>query len=70
MKPQSLRARLRNHLQSPLLRNGYALVFNSVATSALGMLYWMLAANFYSAEVVGINAALINAMIFWRRLPN
>ena len=64
MNQQSLRARLHNHLQSPLLRNGYALVFNSVATSALGMLYWMLAANFYSAEVVGINAALINAMIF------
>lgn len=56
--------RLMAHLQSPLLRNGYALVFSSVATSALGVFYWLLAANYYSAEIVGINAALINAMLF------
>lgn len=60
----SFKERLTIHLQSPLLRNGYALVLNSVVTSALGLLYWMLAANFYTAEAVGVNAALINAMVF------
>ncbi|MFN8446527.1 MAG: phosphotransferase [Caldilineaceae bacterium] len=58
------RTRIAAHLQSSLLRNGYALVFNSMATSALGVFYWMLAAHIYSAPVVGLNAALINAMLF------
>ena len=52
------------HLRTPLFRNGYALVFSSAATSALGLAYWILAARYYSAEAVGLNAAALSAMMF------
>jgi O-antigen/teichoic acid export membrane protein/Ser/Thr protein kinase RdoA (MazF antagonist) len=60
--------RLVAHLQAPLYRNGYALVFSSAATSALGLLYWLLAARYYPTEVIGINAALLSAMTFLANL--
>jgi len=56
--------RLATHLSEPLYRNGYALVFSSGATSALGMVYWILAAHTYSTETIGLNSAVISAMIF------
>ena len=56
--------RVASHLGTPLGRNGYALVFSSVTTSALGALYWTLAARGYPPEVVGRNAAMIAAMTF------
>lgn len=56
--------RLRTHLYLPLYRNGYALVLSSAITSLLGMAYWILAARYYSAEVVGLNSAAISAMMF------
>lgn len=52
------------HIRTPLYRNGYALLINAVSTSALGVLYWILAARFYSIEAVGINAAAISTMTF------
>jgi O-antigen/teichoic acid export membrane protein len=55
--------RLLAHARMPLFRNGYALMLSSASTSALGMLYWMLATRLYTAEVVGLNAALISAML-------
>jgi O-antigen/teichoic acid export membrane protein len=57
-------SRLRAHLRTPLYRNGYALTFSSGATSFLGLFYWVLAARFYSPEVVGLNSALLSAMLF------
>ena len=64
-------ARLAAHLQAPLYRNGYALVFSSAATSALGLVYWMLAARYYPTEVIGLNAALLSALrwlrVVWQR---
>lgn len=50
------------HLRVPLYRNGYLLMLNAVATSGLGVAYWMLAARFYSAEVIGLNSALLAAL--------
>ncbi|MBL8015491.1 MAG: phosphotransferase [Candidatus Doudnabacteria bacterium] len=61
-------ARLIEHLRDPLYRNGYALVFSSGATSALGMVYWMVAARTYTVEVVGLNSAVISAMTFLTHL--
>ena len=55
-------ARIRARLRDPLYRNGYALVASSALTSALGLLYWFLAARHYSPAAVGVNAALISAM--------
>jgi O-antigen/teichoic acid export membrane protein len=52
------------HAQVPLFRNAYALIFSTATTSGLGMLYWALAARYYTSEAVGLNAAAISAMIF------
>ena len=53
---------LRTRLQLPLYRNGYALVLGSGLTSALGLVYWVVAARTYSLAAVGVSAALISAM--------
>jgi O-antigen/teichoic acid export membrane protein len=46
----------------PLYRNGYALVASSALSSALGLVYWLVAAREYSPAAVGVSAALISAM--------
>ena len=55
--------RVASHLRVPLFRNGYALIIGSAATSGLGLVYWVLAARFYSAEMVGLNSAALSAML-------
>lgn len=55
--------RLVAHARTPLFRNGYALMLSAAATSGLGVVYWMLATRYYSAEVVGLNSAVISAML-------
>jgi O-antigen/teichoic acid export membrane protein/LysM repeat protein len=55
--------RLVAHARTPLFRNGYALMLSAAATSSLGVVYWMLATRYYSAEVVGLNSAVISAML-------
>ncbi len=57
-----LRAAAATRLRLPLYRNGYALVASSALTSVLGIVYWLLAARLYSAQAVGICAAVISAM--------
>ena len=52
------------HLRTPLYRNGYALILSTGITSALGLLYWAVAAKFYLTENVGLNSAVISIMIF------
>ena len=54
--------RLRADLRDPLLRNGYALLLNVGITSALGFLYWIVAARAYSPEFVGLASTAV-AMI-------
>ena len=56
--------RLVAHTRTPLYRNGYALILSAAATSGLGVVYWMLATRYYPAEVVGLNSAVISAMLF------
>lgn len=56
--------RLMSHLRTPLFGNGYALILSSAATSVLGVIYWILAARTYSPDVVGLNSAVISAMMF------
>lgn len=53
-----------SHLRTPLFRNGYLLTVSSVATSGLGIVYWLFAARMYSAELVGKNSAAIAALLF------
>ena len=56
--------RLLEHVRTPLHRDGYALVLNSTFTAATGLLYWILAANVYTAHAVGVNSVLISSMMF------
>lgn len=49
--------------RTPLTRNGYSLVVSAGMTSALGLVYWVLAARLYSVEEIGLNAALISTMM-------
>lgn len=56
--------RLRKDWGDPLLRNGYALIVNIGVTSLLGLIYWILAARFYSALEVGLAVSAINLMQF------
>jgi O-antigen/teichoic acid export membrane protein len=62
MKNQILH-RLIAHARLPLFRNGYALMVSAATTSGLGVVYWMLATRSYPAEVVGMNSAIISAML-------
>ena len=55
--------RVTSQLQSPLLRNAYMLIINATATSGLGLLYWLVAARFYSADTVGVSSAVLSAMV-------
>jgi O-antigen/teichoic acid export membrane protein/aminoglycoside phosphotransferase len=65
-----LPARVTRHLDSALYRNGYALVLATGATALLGFLYWLLAAQHYSKEDVGLNSALIASMTFLANLAH
>ena len=56
-------SRLLNHLRTPLYRNGYALALSAGMTSVLGLLFWVLVARFYPAETVGLNSAVLSAMM-------
>src|SRR5438874_13639391 len=57
-------ARLVAHMRVPLYRNAYALTFSSITTAGLGMVYWLLAARYYTTDVVGLNSAAIAALMF------
>lgn len=65
---QPARARLLSgvgaHLRVPMFREAYALVLNSGLVSLLGVVYWLLAAHYYSPHVLGLNFAAISAMMF------
>jgi O-antigen/teichoic acid export membrane protein/aminoglycoside phosphotransferase (APT) family kinase protein len=61
---RSARRRLVEHVRTPLVRDGYALAFNSAFTAAVGLVYWIVAAHAFSARAIGLNAALISAMMF------
>ena len=50
-------------LDSPLMRNGYALVISAGITSVLGLAFWILAAHYYTPEQVGIAAALLSMLL-------
>jgi O-antigen/teichoic acid export membrane protein len=59
---QSRRDAVALHLRDPLYRNAYALAFNSAATGAAGVLYWILAARLFPSDDVGRDASLVAAI--------
>jgi O-antigen/teichoic acid export membrane protein len=50
-------------LRSPLYGSGYALLTNVAGTTAIGLVYWAVAAHLYSAQSLGRNSALISALL-------
>lgn len=54
---------LQEHIRIPLFATAYTLIINQVLSAALGMFYWALAANLYSADVVGQNSTLISTIL-------
>ena len=47
----------------PLTVTAWALMLNTVATSVLGLAFWVVASRLYSPQELGENAALVSAMI-------
>jgi hypothetical protein len=46
-------SRVADHVRQPLNRTGYALIVSSTFVSAVGFVYWLLAARLYPADIVG-----------------
>jgi O-antigen/teichoic acid export membrane protein len=59
MRPKRPLASLRN----PIYLSGYALVANTAGSTAVGLIYWVVAAHFYSREIVGQASALVAALV-------
>jgi O-antigen/teichoic acid export membrane protein len=54
---------LRAQFDDPLYRSAITLMANTVVTSALGVVFWVVAARTYPPEVVGQDGALVASMI-------
>jgi O-antigen/teichoic acid export membrane protein/LmbE family N-acetylglucosaminyl deacetylase len=55
---------LNEHLKTPLFANAYLLILNQGLSAGLGMIYWVLAARFYSPDMVGKGSAIISTLSF------
>jgi len=53
-----------DHLRKPIYNRAYALIVSSAITAVLGLGFWTLAAHLYGAGDLGVNAAVISAMMF------
>jgi O-antigen/teichoic acid export membrane protein len=51
------------HVRTPLYRDGYAILLATGLTAVLGIVYWAVAARLYPAAIVGLNTALLSAMM-------
>jgi O-antigen/teichoic acid export membrane protein len=58
-------ARLLQHVRIPLYNNAYALIVSGISTSGLGIVYWAVAARFYTARDIGLNSAAISGMMLF-----
>ena len=56
--------RLVAHVSDPLFRHAYTLIVNTGLTSALGIIYWVVVARLFDSAEVGVNAAIISAIVF------
>ncbi len=57
-----LSAAVATHLRDPMRRSAYALILATGLTSALGLVFWALAARWLPTATVGIGAALVSVM--------
>ncbi len=56
------RQRVKSLWGVPLYSNAFYLMMNSVLTAAAGIVFWVIAARFYSSEDVGVGSAAISAI--------
>ena len=61
---------LRHARRDSLIRNSLFMMSVTIITSALGFVYWLVAARVFSAADVGLAAALVSAMTFASILSN
>jgi O-antigen/teichoic acid export membrane protein len=52
------------HVRTPVYRNAYSLMLSNGLTSALGLVYWTVAAREYPAQVMGASSAAISMVLF------
>src|SRR5687767_15837207 len=52
-----------NAWRAPQMRDGLALVASSGLSSAVGLLYWVLAAQMFPPDVVGVNAVAVSSLM-------
>lgn len=55
-------SQLKHYARDPLYRNSLLLMANTVVTTGLGFLFWMVVARYYSDYEVGVAAAIIAAV--------
>lgn len=48
--------------RNPQNRDGMALVLSSAVSSAVGLLYWVVAARMFDADTVGVNSTLVSTL--------
>jgi O-antigen/teichoic acid export membrane protein len=60
--PLSLRDAAKDGWRAPQHRDGMALVLSSGVSSAIGMLFWVLAARLFDQDTVGVNSAALSAV--------
>src|ERR671937_1071 len=63
MSRTPLRGRASAHLAEPLFRGAYSLIANTLLTSAIGLVFWVVAARLFSSSTVGRDSALVAAMV-------
>jgi len=55
-------SQIKRQIKDPLYRNSLLLMANTVVTSGLGFIFWMVVARLYAEAEVGLGAAIISAM--------
>lgn len=60
---EAIAVAIHGHVNTPLYRTAYMLILGGEMTSALGFVFWAVAARRYPPDVVGNNSAAISAMI-------
>ena len=63
LKPRLTLGRVIDALRNPLYRTGYALVGNTIGTTVVGFIFWVIAAHLYNPEALGRCSALVSALI-------
>lgn len=53
---------IQNHFKNPLFRNAYLAMVGAISNSALGFIFWIVIARFYSTEAVGLNSAIVSSV--------